>query len=356
MSPEQALGKSNIDFRSDLYSLAVVAFHCITGRLPFESEALGELIVSISMKDPPLPSTLLPLPPGLDSWFKCVFQKDPNARFRSAKEMAELFVAACRGDSVPAFDSTVMASEAFSSKSPDVEIACRTRRVRLREHRPRRGARRRDNRPAHAHPAGDAALVDEHPRVGPEMVHDRDAAPRQPERRPTPACVARGDAGAERAHGRRHDGFHRHGPAGGPDAGADDADVRAHRARGRPRARGGRRLRHEVAVPGSDGQPRARSPRPTRWGRTRPSGGVGLGQPLRFGAGGLRAERRGRRTARRRASARSLRSAGSSCFVAPSSRGCGASCRCDPRSSSRSCSSQATHAGAFAGPRARTYQ
>jgi serine/threonine-protein kinase len=95
MSPEQALGRGNIDFRSDLYSLAVVVYRCITGRLPFESEALGELIVSISMKDPPLPSTLMPLPPGIDGWFKGVFQKDPNARYGSAKEMSDLFAAAC---------------------------------------------------------------------------------------------------------------------------------------------------------------------------------------------------------------------------------------------------------------------
>ncbi len=40
MSPEQA-GTKTIDGRSDLWSLAVIAFECVCGRVPFESEALG---------------------------------------------------------------------------------------------------------------------------------------------------------------------------------------------------------------------------------------------------------------------------------------------------------------------------
>jgi serine/threonine protein kinase len=110
MSPEQALGKSQIDFRSDLYSLAVVVYHCLAGRLPFDTDAIGELIVAISLTDPPLPSSFVPgLSPGIDAWFKCAFQKDPGARFGSAKEMAETFVVACR-DSSSAYDRTVLAA------------------------------------------------------------------------------------------------------------------------------------------------------------------------------------------------------------------------------------------------------
>ncbi|HEY1536676.1 MAG TPA: serine/threonine-protein kinase, partial [Polyangiaceae bacterium] len=43
MSPEQARGKA-IDWRSDLWALGVIVFQCLTGRPPFESEALGELM------------------------------------------------------------------------------------------------------------------------------------------------------------------------------------------------------------------------------------------------------------------------------------------------------------------------
>jgi eukaryotic-like serine/threonine-protein kinase len=45
MSPEQAQGIKSVDARSDLWSLAVIVYHCITGRVPFESEALGDLLV-----------------------------------------------------------------------------------------------------------------------------------------------------------------------------------------------------------------------------------------------------------------------------------------------------------------------
>jgi serine/threonine-protein kinase len=41
MSPEQAQGIKTVDYRSDLWSLAVIVFQCLTGALPFESEALG---------------------------------------------------------------------------------------------------------------------------------------------------------------------------------------------------------------------------------------------------------------------------------------------------------------------------
>ena len=39
MSPEQASGAKNVDARSDLWSLAVIAFECLTGSKPFDSEA-----------------------------------------------------------------------------------------------------------------------------------------------------------------------------------------------------------------------------------------------------------------------------------------------------------------------------
>ena len=42
MSPEQAQGIKAVDARSDLWSLAVIVFQALTGRLPFESEALGD--------------------------------------------------------------------------------------------------------------------------------------------------------------------------------------------------------------------------------------------------------------------------------------------------------------------------
>ena len=60
MSPEQAQGTKAVDHRSDLWSLAVVAFRCLTGRLPFVSEALGDLLVQIIVNPLPMPSSFAP--------------------------------------------------------------------------------------------------------------------------------------------------------------------------------------------------------------------------------------------------------------------------------------------------------
>ncbi|HEU4410004.1 MAG TPA: serine/threonine-protein kinase [Polyangiaceae bacterium] len=96
MSPEQALGTGDIDFRSDLYSLAVVAYRCLTGSVPFHSKALGELIVKVTTQPVPSARAKRPeLPPAVDEWFQRAMHKEPQQRFGSAREMAEQFARAC---------------------------------------------------------------------------------------------------------------------------------------------------------------------------------------------------------------------------------------------------------------------
>ncbi|HEU4533200.1 MAG TPA: serine/threonine-protein kinase [Polyangiaceae bacterium] len=96
MSPEQALGRADVDHRSDLYSLAVVAFYALTGQVPFLSDALGELIVKVTTHAAPSVRALRSdLPKGLDAWFVRALQKKPAKRFQSAREMADAFARAC---------------------------------------------------------------------------------------------------------------------------------------------------------------------------------------------------------------------------------------------------------------------
>jgi eukaryotic-like serine/threonine-protein kinase len=99
MSPEQVLGSRKLDNRSDLYSLAVVAYRAITGTVPHDAPALGELIVNISTKPAPPPSTYVPVPPTLDAFFERALAKDADHRFGTAREMADAFSLACRGES-----------------------------------------------------------------------------------------------------------------------------------------------------------------------------------------------------------------------------------------------------------------
>ena len=87
MSPEQARGRP-VDHRTDLWALAVLAFECLTGRHPFESETLGDLVVQICTGAPSLPSAVAQLPVALDRWFLRGVSKEPAERFGSIAEMA----------------------------------------------------------------------------------------------------------------------------------------------------------------------------------------------------------------------------------------------------------------------------
>jgi len=87
MSPEQATGERDIDFRSDLWSLGVIAFECITGERPFSGETLGSLVLQICSKPLPVPSEIASVPEGFDAWFAKAVARDPDDRFDSAREM-----------------------------------------------------------------------------------------------------------------------------------------------------------------------------------------------------------------------------------------------------------------------------
>jgi eukaryotic-like serine/threonine-protein kinase len=88
MSPEQARGIDAIDLRSDLWALGVVAFQCLTGRLPFYSEAVGDLLIKICTDEVPVPSHVSPdLPLSMDAWMARALERDRDLRFQSAREM-----------------------------------------------------------------------------------------------------------------------------------------------------------------------------------------------------------------------------------------------------------------------------
>jgi hypothetical protein len=88
MSPEQFDGQG-VDERSDLYSLGVVLFELLTGRLPFT----GQTPIAIAMKHknepPPLPRSLKhDLPAWIERVVLTCLEKDPARRFHTAAELA----------------------------------------------------------------------------------------------------------------------------------------------------------------------------------------------------------------------------------------------------------------------------
>jgi serine/threonine-protein kinase len=99
MSPEQVVGSKEVDFRSDLWSVGVVAFECLSGRRPFEAETLGGLAIKIHTEDLPRASSLNPaLTPAIDRWFERACARAPESRFASARELSEQLAAAVGGD------------------------------------------------------------------------------------------------------------------------------------------------------------------------------------------------------------------------------------------------------------------
>ncbi|MCA9619522.1 MAG: serine/threonine protein kinase, partial [Myxococcales bacterium] len=55
-SPEQATSDKEIDYRSDLWSFAVIIYRCLTGELPFTGNKLGALLLNIMHAPLPVPS------------------------------------------------------------------------------------------------------------------------------------------------------------------------------------------------------------------------------------------------------------------------------------------------------------
>ena len=89
MSPEQALGKE-IDFRSDIYSLAVVAYWLVCGEMPFQG-SVSDLIEYHQHGSPRAPASLRKIPPDVSAAILAGLARDPADRPPSAMAFARRF-------------------------------------------------------------------------------------------------------------------------------------------------------------------------------------------------------------------------------------------------------------------------
>ena len=98
MSPEQVIGSKDLDHRTDLWAVGVVAYEALTGVRPFDAETVGGLALQIHNAPLPTPShTNGLLAKSVDAWFFRACARAPEQRFQSAKELADALAAAIHG-------------------------------------------------------------------------------------------------------------------------------------------------------------------------------------------------------------------------------------------------------------------
>ncbi|MFE9495915.1 protein kinase [Streptomyces collinus] len=89
LSPEQALGRG-VDARSDLYSVGIMLFQLVTGRLPFDADSPLAIAYAHVQEEPVAPSSVnRALPPAVDALVARALKKNPNERFPTAESMRD---------------------------------------------------------------------------------------------------------------------------------------------------------------------------------------------------------------------------------------------------------------------------
>jgi serine/threonine protein kinase len=111
MSPEQVCGHP-VDHRSDIFSLGTMLYEMLTGEPAFTGENLGALLNAIMHAPPPSAGQVRPeIPPQLDLVLARAMQKNPQARYQDAAEMAR-DLAQCRALAAKARAGTAAATAA----------------------------------------------------------------------------------------------------------------------------------------------------------------------------------------------------------------------------------------------------
>ena len=95
MSPEQAMGQPDVDHRTDIYSLGVLAYRMLAGRALYEAGSIPALLLQICNGPLPKLRDVLPdLGPEVENWFQRTCARERDLRFNSAIDCVEALLAA----------------------------------------------------------------------------------------------------------------------------------------------------------------------------------------------------------------------------------------------------------------------
>jgi len=121
MSPEQALGESTVDGRSDVYAMGALLFHLVTGSTPFEGDSSPEIVRQHLSEPPPSATARDPrIPAWLSAAIGKAMAKRPDDRFASADAM--------RADLVAHHPEEVATAEQPAAPAPAAVGGARSRR------------------------------------------------------------------------------------------------------------------------------------------------------------------------------------------------------------------------------------
>lgn len=92
VSPEMIRG-DRVDSRSDIYSVGVILYEMLTGRLPFTDDIMEDLLEAHTTKPPPKFAKIgvTDVPPGVEAVVMLALSKFPNERPQSPRELAQLY-------------------------------------------------------------------------------------------------------------------------------------------------------------------------------------------------------------------------------------------------------------------------
>ena len=110
MSPEQVRGQA-VDHRSDIFSFGAILYEMLSGRRAFHGESAADTMSAILKEDPPdLSDTNQSVSPALERLVNHCLEKNPEARFHSASDLAFALEAISGASPVSSQTMTAMAS------------------------------------------------------------------------------------------------------------------------------------------------------------------------------------------------------------------------------------------------------